>query len=131
MGQIEEISNNAESVEDRTSISALREWLVNRISDEEDVVVDELQEEKHAYFELRDDKDPDAPRGTEEYLRNCELSSEEKQGLCFLCQILCALRVSRFEMVQAWKRRKIHGLKGLGSYNFLLRHDSPRYILSS
>ena len=79
MGRIEEISNEP-SVQGNTSISALREWLVNRISDEEDIVVDELQEEKHAYFEVRDDKDPDAPRGTEEYLRNCELSSEEKQG---------------------------------------------------
>ena len=74
MGQLEEIETQP------TTIEALKDWLLERICDDEDIIVDELQQDQHARLELRDKSDPKSPKGTKEYLRNCDLLSEEKQG---------------------------------------------------
>ena len=44
------------SIQDILSVKELKEWLLERVADDDDIVIDDLQEEFHEMFESKDEK---------------------------------------------------------------------------
>lgn len=44
------------SIQDILSVKELKEWLLERVADDDDIVIDDLQEEFHEMFESEDEK---------------------------------------------------------------------------
>ena len=47
------------SIQDLLSVKELREWLVGRVADDDDIVIDDLQEDYNEQFEQEDESESD------------------------------------------------------------------------
>ena len=65
-------NNNVDGgiIEEGDGLQQLKEWLFEEVGDDNDIVVDEMQEEFHAYFE-----------DEEEHLGECDGTSEYKENV--------------------------------------------------
>ena len=63
---------NGNSTDNDDTVKKLKDWLLDRVADDNDIVVDELQEEHAAFYEELELKADNACPGSEEYNKNQE-----------------------------------------------------------